>query len=176
MDRSVIADIPRDKYVERCKQRAFDYLDRGDLKSAVFFIRQQHGCPIRLRVAAPLGRAWCRAVDEQGFTGLEGLDQRDQVIIGLQGQYDISASLSGTRSYIYLAMRLDHGDFRSTPANGRSQDKRASLKGANRRHRACTPLDSFLSEDLKVNTTFLVGERYGRLSSRHSTVDMRRLL
>ena len=35
MDRSVIADIPRDKYVERCKQRAFDYLDRGDLKSAI---------------------------------------------------------------------------------------------------------------------------------------------
>jgi hypothetical protein len=24
-----------DKYVERCKQRAFDYLARGDLKSAV---------------------------------------------------------------------------------------------------------------------------------------------
>ena len=114
--------IPRDKYVERCKQRAFDYLDRGDLKSAVFFIRQQHGCPIRLRVAAPLGRAWCRAVDEQGFTGLEGLDQRDQVIIGLQGQYDISASLSGTRSYIYLAMRVDHGDFRPTPVNGHSTE------------------------------------------------------
>jgi hypothetical protein len=35
MDRSVIGDVPRDKYVERCKQRAFDYLDRGDLKSAV---------------------------------------------------------------------------------------------------------------------------------------------
>ena len=35
MDRSVIADIPRDKYVERCKQRAFDHLDRGDLKNAV---------------------------------------------------------------------------------------------------------------------------------------------
>ena len=34
MDRSVIADIPRDKYVERCKQRAFDYLDRGELKNA----------------------------------------------------------------------------------------------------------------------------------------------
>ena len=30
-----IADVPRDKYVERCKQRAFDHLDRGDLKSAV---------------------------------------------------------------------------------------------------------------------------------------------
>jgi hypothetical protein len=27
--------MPRDKYVERCKQRAFDYLDRGDLKNAV---------------------------------------------------------------------------------------------------------------------------------------------
>jgi hypothetical protein len=31
----VIADVPRDKYVERCKQRALDYLARGDLKSAV---------------------------------------------------------------------------------------------------------------------------------------------
>ena len=27
--------MPRDEYVERCKQRAFDYLDRGDLKDAV---------------------------------------------------------------------------------------------------------------------------------------------
>jgi hypothetical protein len=35
MDRSVIADVPRDKYVERCKQRAFDYLDQGDLENAV---------------------------------------------------------------------------------------------------------------------------------------------
>jgi|EndMetStandDraft_5_1072996.scaffolds.fasta_scaffold2684373_1 hypothetical protein len=35
MDRSVIADVPRDKYVERCKQRAFDYLNRGDLKGAI---------------------------------------------------------------------------------------------------------------------------------------------
>jgi hypothetical protein len=35
IDRCVIADVPRDKYVERCKQRALDYLARGDLKSAV---------------------------------------------------------------------------------------------------------------------------------------------
>ena len=35
MDRSVITDLPRDKYVERCKQRALDYLDRNDLKNAV---------------------------------------------------------------------------------------------------------------------------------------------
>src|SRR5258708_552039 len=35
MERSLITDMPRDKYVERCKQRAFDYLDRGDLKNAV---------------------------------------------------------------------------------------------------------------------------------------------
>ena len=33
--RSLITDMPRDGYVERCKQRAFDYLDRGDLKDAV---------------------------------------------------------------------------------------------------------------------------------------------
>ena len=37
------------------------------------------------------------------------------MIIGLQGQYDISVSLSGTRPCIYLAMRPDHGDFWSTP-------------------------------------------------------------
>ena len=35
IDRSVIADVPRDLYVERCKQRALDYLARGDLKNAV---------------------------------------------------------------------------------------------------------------------------------------------
>jgi len=35
MDRSLIAGMSRDKYVERCKQRAFDYLDRGDLENAV---------------------------------------------------------------------------------------------------------------------------------------------
>jgi hypothetical protein len=27
--------MPRDKYVERCKQRALDYLDRGDAEKAV---------------------------------------------------------------------------------------------------------------------------------------------
>jgi hypothetical protein len=35
VDHSVIADVPRDKYVERCKQRALAYLQRGDLKSAI---------------------------------------------------------------------------------------------------------------------------------------------
>jgi hypothetical protein len=35
MDRTTIADVPRDKYVARCKQRAFDYLDRGELRKAV---------------------------------------------------------------------------------------------------------------------------------------------
>ena len=35
MDRFIIADVPREKYVERCKQRASDYLDRGDLRTAV---------------------------------------------------------------------------------------------------------------------------------------------
>ena len=39
------------------------------------------------------------------------------MIIGLQGQYDISVSLSGTRSYINLAMRVDHGDFRGRDAS-----------------------------------------------------------
>jgi hypothetical protein len=32
---SLMTDIPRDKYVARCKERALDYLDRADLKNAV---------------------------------------------------------------------------------------------------------------------------------------------
>ena len=35
MDGLIVTDVPRDKYVERSKQRAFDYLDRGDLRPAV---------------------------------------------------------------------------------------------------------------------------------------------
>jgi len=35
MDRSLTIDMPRADYVERSKQRAFDYLDQGDVRSAV---------------------------------------------------------------------------------------------------------------------------------------------
>jgi hypothetical protein len=35
MDQSPIIDMPREKFVEWCKQRAFDYLEQGDLRSAV---------------------------------------------------------------------------------------------------------------------------------------------
>jgi hypothetical protein len=35
MDQSLIIDIPREKFVERCKQLAFDYLEQGDLRNAV---------------------------------------------------------------------------------------------------------------------------------------------
>ena len=35
MERSLLLEMKRDRYVERCKQRSFDHLDRGDLKNAV---------------------------------------------------------------------------------------------------------------------------------------------
>lgn len=35
MERSLLIEMTRDKYVERCRQRAFDHLDRGDLKNSV---------------------------------------------------------------------------------------------------------------------------------------------
>ena len=35
MEGSLEVDMTRHNYVERWKQRAFDYLDRGDLKNAV---------------------------------------------------------------------------------------------------------------------------------------------
>ena len=35
MDRSLTIDMPRQEYVEQSKQRAFDYLEQGDLRNAV---------------------------------------------------------------------------------------------------------------------------------------------
>jgi hypothetical protein len=76
MGRSIIADVPRDKYVERCKQRAFDYLDRGELRDAVTSFVNNMNDPSRLRIATPLGRAWRVAADEERCARLEGADRR----------------------------------------------------------------------------------------------------
>ena len=35
LDRYLTIDMPRQEYVERGKQRAFDYLDQGDVRNAV---------------------------------------------------------------------------------------------------------------------------------------------
>ena len=46
MERSPIVDIPRDEYVGRCKQRAFDRLDRGELKkAAALFVSDMNARP-----------------------------------------------------------------------------------------------------------------------------------
>jgi hypothetical protein len=46
MEHSLIVDMPRDKYVERCKQRAFDYLEHGDLtKAAALFVSDMNARP-----------------------------------------------------------------------------------------------------------------------------------
>jgi hypothetical protein len=73
MDRSVIADVPRDKYVERCKQRAFDYLNRGDLKGAVSTfvnnIDARPDCELPHHLAA-LGAVLWKTKDAQGWKAL----------------------------------------------------------------------------------------------------------
>lgn len=46
MERSLLIEMARDKYVERCKQRAFDYLEQGDLtKAAALFVRDMNARP-----------------------------------------------------------------------------------------------------------------------------------
>jgi hypothetical protein len=45
MERFLITDMPRDKYVERCKERAFDYLDRGDLSAVDAFASNMNARP-----------------------------------------------------------------------------------------------------------------------------------
>jgi len=73
MDRSTIADVPRDKYVERCKQRAFDYLDRGELRKAVVsFVNNMNArpdCELPHHLAA-LGALLLMSKDAQGWKEL----------------------------------------------------------------------------------------------------------
>jgi hypothetical protein len=77
MDPSLISDVPRDKYVERCKQRAFDYLDRGDLQNAVAsFVGNMNARPdCQLpHYLATLGVLLLMANDELGWrTLIEGV-------------------------------------------------------------------------------------------------------
>jgi hypothetical protein len=81
MERSLITDMPRDKYVERCKQRAFDYLDRGDFKNAVAsFVSNER--PSGLRIATLLGNAWRCAANGERCARLEDADRRIEVMVG----------------------------------------------------------------------------------------------
>jgi hypothetical protein len=77
MERSLLIEMTRDKYVERCKQRAFDHLDRGDLKKAVAsFIGNMNARPdCELpRHLATLGATLLTANDALGWRALiEGL-------------------------------------------------------------------------------------------------------
>ncbi|WP_249152771.1 hypothetical protein [Bradyrhizobium liaoningense] len=74
MERSLMT---RDKYVERCKQRALDHLDRGDLKSAVTsFVGNMNARPdCELpHYLATLGASLLTADDALGWRALiEGL-------------------------------------------------------------------------------------------------------
>src|SRR5579859_4557839 len=48
MDRVFIIDTSRDKYGARCKQQAFDYLDRGDVRNAVTLFVNDLNAPDRI--------------------------------------------------------------------------------------------------------------------------------
>ena len=73
MDRLITADVPRDKYVERCKLRAFDYLDRGDLRSSVAsFVKDMNArpdCELPHHLAA-LGILFLMGNDVLGWSAL----------------------------------------------------------------------------------------------------------
>jgi len=72
MERSLIIDMPRDGYVERCKQKAFDYLNRGDLENER---------PSRLRITTLLGNAWRFAANGERCARLKDADQRTEVMV-----------------------------------------------------------------------------------------------
>ncbi|MDI3566057.1 hypothetical protein [Bradyrhizobium sp. Arg816] len=77
MERSPLIELARDKYVERCKQRAFDHLDRGDRKNAVAsFVGNMNARPdCELpHYLATLGASLVTAKDALGWRALvEGL-------------------------------------------------------------------------------------------------------
>jgi hypothetical protein len=82
MDQSLIIDIPREKFVERCKQRAFDYLEQGRSKKRSRLFRRKYECPSRLPIATPLGNAWRFAANGERCARLEDADRRGQVMVG----------------------------------------------------------------------------------------------
>ncbi|UPK20658.1 hypothetical protein [Bradyrhizobium sp. 131] len=46
MEQFLLIEMTRDKYVERCKQRAVDHLDRADLRNSVAsFVRNMNALP-----------------------------------------------------------------------------------------------------------------------------------
>ncbi|WP_369722959.1 hypothetical protein AB8Z38_02500 [Bradyrhizobium sp. LLZ17] len=77
MERSLLVDMARDKYVERCKQRAFDHLERDDLRNAVAsFVGNMNARPdCELpHYLATLGASLLTANDALGWrTLIEGL-------------------------------------------------------------------------------------------------------
>jgi len=77
MQHSLKIDMRRDKHVERCKQRAFDHLDRGDLKNSVAsFVGNMNARPdCELpHYLAMLGASLITANDALGWrTLIEGL-------------------------------------------------------------------------------------------------------
>jgi len=80
MDRSLIIDMPREKYVERCKQRAFDYLDQGDLRNAVAsFVSTMNARP-DCRLPHHLAALWRFAARRERCARLEDPDRRSQVM------------------------------------------------------------------------------------------------
>lgn len=77
MQRSLKIDMTRDKHVERCKQRAFDYLERGDLKNSVASLignmNMRPDCELPHYLAI-LGASLVTANDALGWrTFIEGL-------------------------------------------------------------------------------------------------------
>ena len=62
-DSPLVTDMPRDKYVERCKQRALDYLDRGDIEKAVTSIITTMDARTDCKIPHYLAIAWRFADD-----------------------------------------------------------------------------------------------------------------
>jgi hypothetical protein len=72
-------DMPREKYVERCKQRAFEYLDEGDVKNAVASFRRLYEPPGP--IATLLGNAWRFAANGERCARLKDADRRTQMMV-----------------------------------------------------------------------------------------------
>jgi len=90
-----------------------------------------HGCPREQKLVHHSGSGWLARPSPWGTCT----------------SYSLPASWRTPR-WVNRVIWLSAGYFRSSPGSGCRNGRSSCLKGANRRHRACTPLDSFLSEDL----------------------------
>ena len=105
-----------------------------------------------------------RASDWNEIIGQPGLPMQKRQLKTLAHLSGHNEHRSGSSKKVCIASFAsvwpDHGDFRSTPVNGHSRDRRACLKGAKRRRLKLSDRRRLMHQESRIDVLIL---RYGRV-------------